>query len=57
MELKKHHVEEFIKAYKQSFGEELSYKEAHDIAHRLVHIFLILERAQIEQMQQEDLSD
>ena len=57
MELRREHIEAFQKAYKQSLGEDLSYPEAFEIAHRLVHIFLILEKAQIQQAEEEELPD
>jgi len=57
MELTREQVEAFRKAYKQSLGEDLSYKEAFEIAHRLVHIFLILEKAQLQQAQNDELPD
>lgn len=45
MELKRETIEAFIKAYKNDYGEDLTFAQAHEIAHRLVNIFLILERA------------
>jgi hypothetical protein len=45
MELRRETIEAFIKAYKNDFGEDLTFAQAHEIAHRLVNIFLILERA------------
>lgn len=57
MELKREQVEAFQKAYKQSLGEDLSYEEAFEVAHRLVHIFLILEKAQSQEVQEDELLD
>ena len=45
MELRREHIEAFRRAYKLDIGEDLSYSEAFEIAHRLVNIFLILEKA------------
>jgi len=53
MELTRAHVEAFRRAYKQDTGEELSYAEASEMAHRLVNIFMILERAAIKQAREE----
>jgi len=57
MELKKEDIEAFIKAYKHDLGEDLSYKEAFEIAHRLMNVFLILEKASMQEAEEEDLPD
>ena len=51
MEIKREHIEAFREAYKLDIGEELSYTEAFEMAHRLVNIFLILEKAAQKQAQ------
>jgi hypothetical protein len=49
------HVEMFMKAYKEDTGEELEYKEAYEMVHRLVNVCLILERGAYNlQMQTEE---
>ena len=45
MELSREDIEDFRKAYKSDLGEELTYKQAHEIAHRLVGVFRLLEHA------------
>jgi hypothetical protein len=57
MELKRETVEAFIKAYKNDFGEDLTFAQAHEIAHRLVNIFLILDKAANGEAHPEDLLD
>ena len=58
MELRREHIEAFRKAYKQDIGEDLSYSEAFEMAHRLVNIFLILEKAaQKQARKRQDLDD
>jgi hypothetical protein len=49
MELTREHIEAFIKAYKSDIGEDISYKEAFEMAHRLVNVFLILEKAALQE--------
>jgi hypothetical protein len=57
MELKRETIEAFIKAYKNDYGEDLTFAQAHEIAHRLVNIFLILERATERGSESEDFLD
>jgi hypothetical protein len=57
MELKRETIEAFIKAYKSDYGEDLTFAQAHEIAHRLVNIFLILERAAERGSDSEDFVD
>jgi hypothetical protein len=57
MELKRKTIEAFIQAYKNDYGQELTFAQAHEIAHRLVNIFLILERALESQVESEDSVD
>ena len=57
MELKRETIEAFIKAYKNDYGEELTFAQAHEIAHRLVNIFLILEKAATAESESEDSQD
>ena len=57
MELKRETIEAFIKAYKNDYGEDLTFAQAHEIAHRLVNIFLILERAVESKLGLEDFAD
>jgi len=40
--IRKHRVQAFIKAYKNEFKEELSFKEANDMMLRLVQLYLLL---------------
>lgn len=46
MELRRQHVEDFIRAYKHDVGEDLTYQEAFEMMDRLVRVFLILEKAE-----------
>lgn len=57
MELRRETIEAFIKAYKNDYGEDLTFAQAHEIAHRLVNIFLILERATESKSESEDSED
>ena len=57
MELKREAIEAFIKAYKNDYDEDLTFTQAHEIAHRLVNIFLILERATERDSESEDSVD
>ena len=57
MELKRETIEAFIKAYKNDYGEDLTFAQAHEIAHRLVNIFLILERAAESKLGLADFAD
>ena len=55
MELTKEQVEAFINAYKNDIGEDISYKEAFEMAHRLLNVFLILERAALQEGEGADI--
>lgn len=52
-ELRRETIEAFMKAYKNDYGKDLTYEQAYEMAHRLVNIFLILEKAHLKEQAEE----